>query len=352
MTCHDLRDFLAGYESGELAPAQEEFVALHLEGCPACRQSLADLRLTRRQLEGLRLERWQPDLSARVARRLGRRVFVIGLGRWALRFGVAVVFLALVFGLPGGSGPAAPPAATVYVSGDEGLTALATGTGSVRELGALAGRRFLGVAADGRTGWWLRDVEGLAFAVDQVDLTTGELAADPAPKPGRAYGGALSPDGKSAYVVAAVQGVTYLKRVDLVTRFREDAWSLGDFPPEAAVLPRGDRVYLAAADRLATVTADGAVSVRPVPGLTPVAALDAGGRLVSARTGGGLLLVEPGSGRVTGRMAGPVYEALATGPGGALYGAAGTLLEVRAGRRLTVVQRLPLPARAAGLVIK
>lgn len=356
MTCQELQEWLPDYESGELPPARHEFVSLHLEQCPHCRQAVADLCLTRRQLESLRLERWQPDLTVRVGAGLARQRLATGAARWTLRLGAvaAVAFvLALLLQARSAPGPVSPPPVTVYLTAGDAVVALHTGTGASEPVGSPEGRLFLGVAPDGRTAWWLRDVEGLSFALDALDLESGEVRPDPAPKPGRAYGGALATDGRSVYVVASVQGVTYLKRVETATRTREEAWSLGDFPPEAAILPREDRVYLAAAGHLAAVTREGTVTVRTVRGLTPTATLERTGRLVAARAEGGLLLVDPASGRVMGRMTGPVYEALAAAPGGGyVYAAAGSILEIRAGQRLELVGSLPLPDRALGLIIR
>lgn len=121
MRCDDLQGLLTGLVAGDLTPAQEEFVRLHLQGCARCQTAFAGLLQTRRQLSLLADERYQPQLGPRVSRAMERhraRRAVIAWSARSLRAAGVLAAVALVFGLllwqqgPDlrSAGPAAPPA--------------------------------------------------------------------------------------------------------------------------------------------------------------------------------------------------------------------------------------------------
>jgi len=53
MRCHELDELLIAYQDGEAAPAQREFIELHLRTCVACRNRLAADRLVARRIRSL-----------------------------------------------------------------------------------------------------------------------------------------------------------------------------------------------------------------------------------------------------------------------------------------------------------
>lgn len=87
------RDRLSAYVDGVLSDRDAAAVAAHLAECPACRETVADLRALRKLLRAARSPEPPPDLPARLLRSLGRR-------RQAnLRAGWAVAAAALLVGL-------------------------------------------------------------------------------------------------------------------------------------------------------------------------------------------------------------------------------------------------------------
>jgi hypothetical protein len=80
----EIEELLSACVDGELTPAQQEMVDLHLAGCPDCQRSLAEFRLTRQQLALLAdpvALTWRPDVVERVTARVRRRRRWWGIGR-------------------------------------------------------------------------------------------------------------------------------------------------------------------------------------------------------------------------------------------------------------------------------
>lgn len=71
MSCHDYRDAIAEFVDGALAPARQRELERHVEGCPACRALVADLKTI--QAAAFTLDRVElpphllPALRARLA---------------------------------------------------------------------------------------------------------------------------------------------------------------------------------------------------------------------------------------------------------------------------------------------
>ena len=86
MTCDEIREFLAGYQDGELEAGQHEAVERHLAECEACRRELARLEKVKEvtgkvQYNDLPLEVWDRywhDLYRRIERGLGWIFMSIG----------------------------------------------------------------------------------------------------------------------------------------------------------------------------------------------------------------------------------------------------------------------------------
>ncbi|HLN64802.1 MAG TPA: zf-HC2 domain-containing protein [Symbiobacteriaceae bacterium] len=395
MTCRDLTDMLIAYQSGELAPAQHEFVALHLEQCADCRRALADLQLTRRQLEALRSDPWQPQLTDRIAGALARERATATAGRWLgalLRTGAAAVVagavvLAAFVLAPGLQSRSAAPAAGTsallvagtslvrvdssagkvdrwdqatagagVVSGGGKRFAISAGTlleygptpDDIRVVARKVDGRLAGAAPDGRTVWLVRSAANSTYAIDAVDVATGAVTPDSHPKAGLPGQSAVSPDGRQLLLMVEIDGLTYLKVIDTATATREEAHPLLTYTRAARPLPApdGKTVWVAGEENLARVIIGDAdrVTYRVVPGLTPAAALSPDGRrLAAAGARGGLLLVDPTTGRVVTRTTGPAYTDLAW-QGDWLYAARDGELDILRPTRLAPVLQVKLPA--------
>lgn len=394
MTCRDLTDLLVAYEAGELAPAQQEFVALHLESCAACRQALADLQVTRRQLEALRSDPWQPQLTGRITGALARERQAGTAGRWLgalLRAGAvaavagAVVLAAFTLG-PGVTGRQKAPAAgssallvagssltwvdtsagqvtrwdqatagAQVVSGGEKRFALSAGTlleygptpDAIRVVARYLEGRLAGAAPDGRTVWLVRSAANNTYAIDAVDVATGTVTPDPHPKAGQPGQSAVSPDGRQLLLLVEVEGLTYLKVIDTATASREEVHPLLTYTLAARPLPSpdGKTVWVAGEENLARVIvgSEDRATYRVVPGLTPAAAISPDGlRMAAAGAKGGLLLVDPVSGRVINRTGGPAYTDLAWRDDW-LYAAREGELDILRPARLAPVLQVTLP---------
>jgi len=77
----EIEELLSAYADDELTQAQQEAVELHLTICADCRRALAEFRLVGKRLALLAdptVNRWEPDVTARVAARIQRR------RRWAI----------------------------------------------------------------------------------------------------------------------------------------------------------------------------------------------------------------------------------------------------------------------------
>lgn len=99
MTHTEIDELLSAYADGELTSAQREMVELHLAGCVACRQSLAEFRLTRQQLALLtdsNASHWQPDVVGRVTERIQRRRRWLDSGRRLASGAVSVLAVGIV----------------------------------------------------------------------------------------------------------------------------------------------------------------------------------------------------------------------------------------------------------------
>jgi hypothetical protein len=70
MTCQEIRNLLPGYEEDGLSLEERRVVEHHLASCPFCQQSLADLKQTRRLLQGLEEVEPPPFLEQRIMARI------------------------------------------------------------------------------------------------------------------------------------------------------------------------------------------------------------------------------------------------------------------------------------------
>lgn len=404
MRCDEIRDLLTAYAADELPPAQREFVELHQDQCPDCRRFLADLAVTRRQLDGLRDDRYQPQLAVRITDTIARRKLTGWIGRGARFAGTVAASILAVWltvsvaqtQLPitgWGARPAPPPPGSVaYVVSGGQLLQVDTSQGAIRSVTpvdreatvtagggsqfllsegrlsavnpsggglhsiALASGPILGASADGRTVYLLRLEKPDMFAVDTVTVATGEISRDLSPKPGEVGRSALSADGRYLYLIGTVRGVTYLKKVDLQTRQVETAHILLGFSSGATPLVGRDRLYVVDRGALAVLEPgrEEKGQTFPIPELTPMALLSPEGALLTAREDGGLIEVDPASGKVVRQTRGARFTHLAwSDDHGHLYAAAGDYLEVIERSGLALVQRIKLtgiPAR--GLVTR
>lgn len=347
MNCSDLQGLLSGYAAGELLPAQAEFVTLHLRECSGCRRSVDDLRLTRTQLETLRYDGYQPQLTARINRALPRRQAWLALSRWG-RFGaavslpaLAVLVLFLVLRAPGLTAPASGP----YVYRVAGGWAVATdsGTGEAIHLQAvdpgaqvagsflLAGDTLfqlkadqarpvartdgllLGPSPDGSVVWVARQVTPNSFAVDKVDVAAGTVATGPELAPGVVYRGIVSADGQRLYLLASVGEEVFLKVVDPGNQQRASAHRLPLVGPDARILAHGDIVHVVDDGLVVrlTLAPSGGLFVQEVPGLTRAVALAPGGSTLAAvLEDGDVALIDSRSLQITRRVNGAGYQEL------------------------------------------
>lgn len=387
MTCHDMTDLLVSYSAGELAPAQREFVEMHLEHCAACRGTLHDLELTRRQLEGLRGDSYQPRLSTSIMTTIRRRRLVTNLFR-VLQVGVAVAILAagiriaMPYLQPAPAGP--PPGTSTHLVVEGTLFRVDAGTfthqtvargtqqvvsgggslftvsnrqvlvinpsgGSPRRLGMTGSGLLLGVSPDGRTVWLGRQVTPAEFTIDSLDVRTGRHRTNNPRLAGRLYRGAVSKDGSRLYVTATVGEAVYLKVIEIARSELERAYLLGAFPPDSTPVPSldGKQVFVVGAGRLAVVTLGEPEIERLISdeGLTNKAVLAPGGAtLMVAHSQGGLLEVNPESGNLTRVSTGPTYTSLAWSDDNRwLFAAGGRRLDVFAvGQYLRPARRIEI----------
>lgn len=334
MTCNDLQWLIPGYVAAELAPAQEEFVSIHLRECPSCRETAARLRLTRRQLEALRFDGYNPHLTDRINGALARRSALLALGRWTgfgVRMGLpvlaaamAVLALFLVFRTPAFNSPAsaehpayAIPGARVadsFLQVDGELHQWVPNGNHLRRIGPVEGA-LLGASPDGRTAWLLRQLTPDSFAVDGVDVATAQVYPGPEIRPGRALSGAVSSDGGRLYILAMAGEDLYLKAIDASARQREEAARLPALGEGAQVLrrPGSDTIYVIGDGRLVRVATSelGVQATYDIPGITPAAVFAPdGSALAAARRSGGIILVDPESGRAMRQITGALYDSL------------------------------------------
>lgn len=352
MRCDDLRGLLAGLAAGDLSPAQEEFVHLHLQGCARCQTAYAGLLQTRRQMESLRDDSYHPRLTGRITREIGRhrtrRAILSWTGRGLRGAGVLAV-VTLVIGLllwqrgPLQQAAAPPPPQPVYlVAGTDLLYLEAPGREPRRVATLPPGAQLLPggllrfdsvldrihlprssevpgpsaarvtdalpaevrhIAGSDRSAWLIRQVDS-AFAVDRLDLATGAVAPDPAPKEGEVFRALLSPDGSELYLLARAGGFPYVKVIDPQTGGLRTAHRLtAGFGPQALLLLSGEGALLHVIDEGRLMVIDqrrSAIALdRQVGGLTAVAAISPdGSQILSARPDGGLSLVDARTGEI------------------------------------------------------
>lgn len=387
MTCHDMTDLLVSYSAGELAPAQREFVEMHVEHCAACRGTLHDLELTRRQLEGLRGDSYQPRLSTPIMTTIRRRRLVTNLFR-VLQVGVAVAILlagiriAMPYLQPAPAGP--PPGTSTHLVMGGTLIRVDTGTfthqavargtqqvvsgggslftvsnrqvlvinpsgGAPRRLVMSGNNLLLGVAPDGRMLWFGRQVTPTEFAIDSMEVRIARYRFSNSRLAGRLYRGAVSKDGSRLYVTATVGEAVYLKVIDPARSQLIQAHLLGAFPPDSTPIPSldGKQVFVVGAGRMAVATLGQPEIGRLISdeGLTNKAVLAPGGAsLIVAHSQGGLLEVNPGSGDLTRVNSGPVYTSLAWSDDNRwLFAAGGRRLDVFAlGQYLRPARRIEI----------
>lgn len=387
MTCHDMTDLLVAYSGGELAPAQREFVEMHLERCAACQGTLRDLELTRRDLENLRGDSYQPQLSPVIMTTIRRRRLVTNLFR-LLQIGVAVAVLlaavriAIPFLQPAPAGP--PPGTSTHlvvagnlirvdagtfthqvvarrtqqvVSGggslfafsNRQLLAINPSGGQPRRLAVTGDQMLLGVSPDGRTIWFGRQVTTSEFTIDSSDVRIGRYRWSDARLAGRIYRAAVSRDGSRLYVTATVGQAVYLKVVDLERTQLERAYLLGAFPPDSTPILSldGKQVFVVGAGRLAVITLGEPEVQRLISdaGLTNQAVLAPGGTAVMvAHSDGGLLEVNPESGTITRANSGLTYSSLAWSDDNRwLFAAGGRRLDIFAvGQYLRPARRIEI----------
>jgi hypothetical protein len=293
MRCSDISDLVIAYASGELAPNQAEFVQLHLDRCPDCQQLLQNLTVTRRKLEILRADQFQPDLSQKIMGAIARKVWLQRIRRWIFGSMVAAAIMAFALYYPQASAP-------------------------------VVGEHLLAVSPDQRIHYVLR-ADPSGFVIDRVDQRTGAITRDQAVKPGSIQHATITPDGKRLLLVGTYEGATYLKVIATDSLSVQRAFLLPGFPAETypQVSPTGAWVLvladgLAARFNLAGETRDASAQVA---GISPTAALSPDGQwLVTANPQGGLLLLETAHLTVLRGAPGPVYTKLTWGP--ALLGVA------------------------------
>ena len=82
MNCHHIQKRLAAYQDGEIAGEERERIAVHLEGCPACRSAYAGLEQAWQSLEKI------PEIqaSAGFERRIFERINAASKPRSRWRF--------------------------------------------------------------------------------------------------------------------------------------------------------------------------------------------------------------------------------------------------------------------------
>jgi hypothetical protein len=135
--CRDWRGALGAAALGVIDPAEEVGLRAHLDGCPACRTELRDLKAVADALSAVSMTSVvsapaEPSgtLGGRVMARVAeereakqrRRTRRIGVGVGALAT-IAAAITAIVLAVGGSTGP---PAHEIVMKGPQGLTATAT----------------------------------------------------------------------------------------------------------------------------------------------------------------------------------------------------------------------------------
>lgn len=195
---HPSPELLSAFLDDELARAEADDVARHLEGCPRCRTRLDGLRRVLARFDALERQAPPPLLAERVARRVAveRRPRGLverieeALGRipsrpeiflgFALVVGLAAI--SLIYGERlGREGRSAPDAPSIAVpmspTPPPGEPPGRAGTAD-----PLAGRSLQAIVVDGRVlerrdgGWWEQGVEAVPDSLPTVTLDDPALA--------------------------------------------------------------------------------------------------------------------------------------------------------------------------------
>ncbi len=361
-----MQELLVGLVAGDLSPAQEEFVRLHLAGCPRCQERYAGLKRTRAALAALHAD-YRPQLTGRIAKAIARERGGLALRRWgglvARVGGVAAVLLFLLVAVLQGPAPrpARAVAEPVYVLQDRFLLQVdlaSRATRQMAELDSVGGRIFEGGLLDlswdlyeitpsgepvhlledrdshidnadavmrrGSALWlarnYMRPGQEQAFdgfVLDRLDLTTGQIDPDPAPKEGTVLKGILSPDGRYAYLLAKIDTGTYVKMVDTETRSLLTAHRLPsgfDALSQLLLTSDGATLYVRGLGRLTAIDlARGNISLDLADeSLTASMTMNPkGDRLLIATSQGGLAVRDAKTGQVLRQSAAtPRYDAI------------------------------------------
>jgi hypothetical protein len=407
MSCDEMQGLLAGLIAGDLPPAQEEFVRIHLNDCPRCQGAYASLRRTQAQLESLDADYW-PQLTGRINQatlRQRRSRTVLGLLGRGLRAAGALALMTAVLGLVlWQRGPLQQPAApprpepAFLLTEDALLWVPAPGQAVHRLSDAEPGARLLpeGLLWSGRALFRLGpmtqpdmrpehigklppssadallvtsgatsrliwheffpDTQSSRFHVSVVDLTTGSLVPDPNPKEGRVYKAVPSPDGSFLYLLAQAGQNWFVKVIETHGHSLATAHRLtGGFGAGSTMLlsPAGDRLHVVDRGRLLTFDLSRSTIAldREVAGLSAIAALSpAGDQILSARPEGGLALVDLTDGHVERQTEGETYkEIIWKGPWA--YGLREGALDLIDPDRLEIKATTSVPAETRQLLV-
>jgi hypothetical protein len=400
MTCPELTDLLVDHAGGELTREQAGVVEQHVRDCPQCQAKLTHLRSTRTQLEQLRDDHYQPQLSGRIMKAIERRRSLSALGRaatLAIR-GAAVAALLLLAVLAvrlqvWSSAPLQVPDAAYLLTGElimkadwsealiqvvgrgnettrlvhgagqvgyvvEGsLVLVDPGTDALRSVGGAPGLP-VGFSPDGGVLWLLEDRGAGLIGMASLDSKTGQLTrASNALAGEELFGAAVSNDGRHIFLVARLQGFTYLKVLNtrtllLETSIRLEEWEGGGIPFES---PDKERLILVTEGQFTVVSlfreldapmAIGDVKRWSVPGLSRTVVLSPdGASLLAARLEGGIMEIDVATGKVRRRIPGPVYTHLAlTGDGRFVVAATEGTVALLKIPRLRTQSELTLPS--------
>jgi anti-sigma factor RsiW len=70
MRCHHVQNKLSAYQDGEIVGTEREWIAAHLEGCPACRIAYAELEQAWQSLEMIPEIQASPGFNQRLLERI------------------------------------------------------------------------------------------------------------------------------------------------------------------------------------------------------------------------------------------------------------------------------------------
>jgi anti-sigma factor RsiW len=72
MKCQDVQKTLSPFQDGELKPKDQDQVAKHLQGCPACQEEFAKLERVWQALEGLPEIQPEPDFYGQLIKKINK----------------------------------------------------------------------------------------------------------------------------------------------------------------------------------------------------------------------------------------------------------------------------------------